>query len=167
MAVITKIFSISVLLFLLSGALFQIINGAYIWYDTGDKEPLIENTLGILFASDHNIYKNINDLVLSEDKKYESDEEKENYQKYLRMEIIKNIFILLMLFYFFFIVFRFLLGLIGKKDPTSFIFLIILTIGIMALMEFFYIMVANKELVFPFRGIFNLIKNWQVLFGVK
>jgi len=165
MVSITKFLSIATLMFLLSGALFQVVNGVYIWYTTGDKEPLIENTLGVLFASDNNLYKNINDLVLSKEKKYESEIEKRDYLRYLRMEIVKNLFILFIVFYALFITFKFLLGLIGKKEPTAFIFLIILTFGIMALMEFFYIMVADKELVLPFRGIFNLIKNWPSLFG--
>lgn len=138
-----------------------IIDGAVMYYKTGEAKPLLDATVGKIAASDSAIGEDV-------DKLKDSEHLDKRYVDYLKSDIIQNLAIFLFMWYLlykFFDLFR-QMGLSDEQTNMWVkIMLVIFSFIVLTALNIIYTKMTYNVWSYPFQGIGNLVSNLEVVSG--
>ena len=163
-----KISGIGILIVFLIPLLINIVNNAIYYKDTGNPKPLIESSLGLVVGTESNIYQKSNELGNTTLRQSLPEKYEINYINYLQNSLIESLGIFSI---FVFLIFKFLLNILGWAGQVNFfgkmkvlILVLIIMILIISLIEIAYYFLMYKQFFYPFQGVITFIKNFDEIF---
>ena len=156
------IFLVVMILWNLSGVLTGIYSSAMYWHNTGDYEPLMDNTAGRVFSADVSIKKSTS-ILLEENVPLEMID-------YFRQRIIQDIILMLLFYLILYYIVKQLIKLTfaisnEQFSPRHSIFTHLLTMVFFILILEFYSVVFIGGWHNPVGGILDMSKNFSEVWG--
>ena len=144
-----------VFVYIFGSILINIVDGGFIYYKTGNNQPLIDATIGKVTAVDTNIGHDVEVLKTSEDLD-------NKYVDYLKQDIIENFLILIIMWYLLYKLIDIFRSWVISKEQMNFGLKFLMGLFAFVLLLSFnliYTAIVYDKWVVPLTGFWNLITN--------